>query len=124
MLLASAGACVDAEENQTKIEMTSITHQNPAQARMAAVTTMTRMLRQLFEVEREIVRTATTLIPRVGEPELKYLLCQHIWESAGHARFLREALITSQLQHPAIVPVYEAGYWPNGAPFYAIRFRH
>ena len=51
---------------------------------------MARLLRVLFEVEREFVRTATTLIYRVGEPELKYLLCQHIWESSSHARFLRE----------------------------------
>jgi len=51
---------------------------------------MARWLRLLFETEREFVRTATTLIYRVGEPELKYLLCQHVWESAGHARFLRE----------------------------------
>ncbi|MCR6628984.1 MAG: ferritin-like domain-containing protein [Magnetospirillum sp.] len=36
------------------------------------------------------MRTATTLIYRVGEPELKYLLCQHVWESSGHARFIRE----------------------------------
>jgi uncharacterized ferritin-like protein (DUF455 family)/rubrerythrin len=57
---------------------------------MAAVQEMARLQRVLFEVEREFVRTATTLIYRVGAPELKYLLCQHIWESAGHARFLRE----------------------------------
>ena len=57
--------------------------------RMAAVSEMTRLLRLLFEVEREFFRTLTTLIPRVGEPELKYLLCTHTWESAGHARFLR-----------------------------------
>jgi rubrerythrin len=57
---------------------------------MAAVNEMARLLRLLFEVEREFLRTATTLIYRVGEPELKYLLCQHAWESAGHARFLRE----------------------------------
>jgi len=61
-----------------------------AAGRMAAVNEMTRLIRLLFEVEREFVRTATTLIYRVGEPELKYLLCQHVWESAGHARFLRE----------------------------------
>ena len=61
-----------------------------ASGRMAAVNEMTRLLRLLFEVEREFVRTATTLVYRVGEPELKYLLCQHVWESAGHARFLRE----------------------------------
>ncbi len=62
----------------------------PAASRMAAVSEMTRLIRLLFEVEREFVRTASTLVYRVGEPELKYLLCQHIWESAGHARFLRE----------------------------------
>jgi hypothetical protein len=57
---------------------------------MAAVQEMAGLQRLLFEVEREFVRTATTLVYRVGEPELKYLLCQHVWESAGHARFLRE----------------------------------
>jgi uncharacterized ferritin-like protein (DUF455 family) len=59
-------------------------------SRLAVVQEMARWQRLLFEVEREFVRTATTLIYRVGEPELKYLLCQHIWEAAGHARFLRE----------------------------------
>ena len=58
--------------------------------RLAAVQEMARWLRLLFETEREFVRTATTLIYRVGEPELKYLLCQHVWEAANHARFLRE----------------------------------
>ena len=62
----------------------------PATGRLAAVQEMARLQRLLFEVEREFLRTATTLIYRVGEPELKYLLCQHVWESAGHARFLRE----------------------------------
>ncbi|MSU23828.1 MAG: ferritin-like domain-containing protein [Opitutus sp.] len=63
---------------------------SPAVGRLAAVQEMARLQRLLFEVEREFVRTATTLIYRVGEPELKFLLCQHVWESAGHARFLRE----------------------------------
>lgn len=58
--------------------------------RMAAVQEMARLQRILFEIEREFIRTATTLVYRVGEPELKYLLCQHVWESASHARFLRE----------------------------------
>lgn len=55
-----------------------------------SVRRMAQLMRILFEVERELVRTATTLVYRVGEPEFKYLLCQHIWESAGHARFLLE----------------------------------
>ncbi len=51
---------------------------------------MAKLQRQLFELERAFIAGATTLVPRVGEPELKYLICQHVWESAGHGRFLRE----------------------------------
>ncbi len=36
-------------------------------------------------------------------------------------RFEREALITARLQHPGIVPVYEAGRWPSGEPFFAMK---
>lgn len=36
-------------------------------------------------------------------------------------RFRREALVTARLQHPAIVPVHDAGRWPNGAPYYAMK---
>jgi tetratricopeptide (TPR) repeat protein len=36
-------------------------------------------------------------------------------------RFEREALITARLQHPAIVPIYEAGTRPDGTAFYAMR---
>ncbi|MDQ8187670.1 DUF455 family protein [Pelagicoccus sp. SDUM812002] len=57
---------------------------------MTAVKDMAGYLRSIFEVEREFVRTATALICRVGDIELKYLLCQHVWEAAGHARFIRE----------------------------------
>jgi eukaryotic-like serine/threonine-protein kinase len=34
---------------------------------------------------------------------------------------VREALLTARLQHPSIVPVYEAGRWPTGEPFYAMK---
>ncbi len=36
-------------------------------------------------------------------------------------RFQREALITARLQHPGIVPVYEAGQFTNGEPFFAMK---
>ena len=36
-------------------------------------------------------------------------------------RFIAEALFTARLQHPAIVPVYEAGRWPGGEPFYSMK---
>ncbi|TMQ03050.1 MAG: hypothetical protein E6J91_48610 [Deltaproteobacteria bacterium] len=44
--------------------------------------------------------------------------------SRGHideVRFLREALITARLEHPGIVAVHEAGRWPDGTPFYAMK---
>ncbi len=39
----------------------------------------------------------------------------------AEARFVAEALVTARLQHPSIVPVYEAGRWPGGEPFYAMK---
>jgi WD40 repeat protein len=39
----------------------------------------------------------------------------------GELRFLREALITARLEHPGIVPIHEAGRWPDGTPFYAMK---
>jgi WD40 repeat protein len=40
----------------------------------------------------------------------------------AEARFVTEAFITARLQHPSIVPVYEAGRWSTGEPFYAMKF--
>jgi len=38
------------------------------------------------------------------------------------ARFLLEAEITGNLEHPGIVPVYSLGRNASGRPFYAMRF--
>lgn len=37
-------------------------------------------------------------------------------------RFLREAKITGQLEHPGIVPVYQLSARENGTPFYAMQY--
>ncbi len=42
-------------------------------------------------------------------------------DAANEARFMREALITARLEHPGIVPVHEAGRWPNGEPYYVMK---
>jgi eukaryotic-like serine/threonine-protein kinase len=39
----------------------------------------------------------------------------------GEVRFLREAMITARLEHPGIVPIHEAGRWPDGTPFYVMK---
>jgi WD40 repeat protein len=36
-------------------------------------------------------------------------------------RFIREALITARLQHPSIVPIYDAGHFGDRSPFYAMK---
>jgi WD40 repeat protein len=36
-------------------------------------------------------------------------------------RFVREALITARLQHPSIVPIYDAGHLGDRSPFYAMK---
>ncbi len=42
--------------------------------------------------------------------------------AVNEARFFREASITARLEHPGIVPIYEGGTWPDGTPFYAMKF--
>ena len=57
--------------------------------------------------------------PRLARPVAIKELLQNDKETA--ARFMREALVSARLQHPAIVPIYEAGRWPSGEMFYAMK---
>ncbi|QDT69240.1 Serine/threonine-protein kinase PknD [Planctomycetes bacterium MalM25] len=41
--------------------------------------------------------------------------------TAIHERFLHEARVTGQLQHPGIVPVHELGVGEDGAPYYVMK---
>jgi serine/threonine-protein kinase len=53
---------------------------------------------------------------------LKELRPERAGPEALRARFLQEARITGQLEHPGVVPVYELAYRPDGQPFYTMRF--
>jgi len=56
---------------------------------------------------------------RLGRPvAIKELLVPTL---AHRRRFEREVRISARLQHPAIVSVIEAGQWPNGEPFLAMK---
>jgi serine/threonine-protein kinase len=57
------------------------------------------------------------------EVALKELRPERAGDTALWARFLREAQITGQLEHPGIVPVYELAKRPDThQPFYTMRF--
>jgi len=43
-------------------------------------------------------------------------------DSNSQSRFRREAEIPSGLEHPGIVPVFGRGIYPDGRPYYAMRF--
>lgn len=53
---------------------------------------------------------------RTGAPTVEMLTVPII------ARFLQEARITGQLEHPSIVPVYELGYRDDGSLYYTMKF--
>src|SRR5262249_1293741 len=55
------------------------------------------------------------------EVALKEIQPRHADRAEGRARFVREAEITGQLEHPGIVPVYGMGAYPDGRPYYAMR---
>ena len=55
------------------------------------------------------------------EVAVKELLDHAAGSSEARARFLREAEVTSQLEHPGVVPVYGLGVGANGRPYYAMR---
>ena len=52
---------------------------------------------------------------------LKEILPRYQNDSEKRKRFLREAEITGELEHPAIVPIYSVGFRENGSPYYAMR---
>ncbi len=56
------------------------------------------------------------------EVALKEIQARYADDPESHARFLLEAEITGGLEHPGIVPVYGLGQYPDGRPFYAMRF--
>jgi eukaryotic-like serine/threonine-protein kinase len=56
------------------------------------------------------------------EVALKEIQPQFASQSEYWSRFVLEAEITGSLEHPGIVPVYGLGSYPDGRPYYAMRF--
>lgn len=56
------------------------------------------------------------------EVALKEIKAQRADDPESRNRFILEAEITGGLEHPGIVPVYGLGAYPDGRPYYAMRF--
>jgi len=56
------------------------------------------------------------------EVALKEIKYRHAKNQTSRERFLLEAEVTGNLEHPGIVPVYGLGHYGDGRPFYAMRF--
>ncbi|NQV27554.1 MAG: protein kinase [Rhodopirellula sp.] len=55
------------------------------------------------------------------EVAFKELLPKALKSPTAVSRFLEEAQITGQLEHPGIVPIYELGFQQNGTPYYTMK---
>ena len=81
--------------------------------------------RRSYEVAGEVGRGGIGRVLRACDTRLnRPVAIKELLGEAGEVaeeRFVREALLTARLQHPSIVPLYEAGRWPSGAPFYAMK---
>src|SRR5262249_46203060 len=73
-----------------------------------------------YRVDREVGRGGMGVVLRGRDLRLgralafKVLRRELRGQEAVEQRFVREAQVCSQLQHPGIVPVYEAGYLADG----------
>ncbi|HUS33033.1 MAG TPA: serine/threonine-protein kinase [Kofleriaceae bacterium] len=77
-----------------------------------------------YQIDRELARGGMGKIVAAEDRRLhRRVALKQLLDPAGEhiTRFQREALITARLQHPGIVPVYEAGRWPTGEPFFAMK---
>ena len=88
-----------------------------------------------YEVLREIGRGGMGIVLRVRDTELRRKLAMKVALAHGDkkgtstqktdtralSRFLEEAQITSQIDHPGIVPVHEIGIDPDGRVFFTMK---
>ncbi len=77
-----------------------------------------------YQIGRELARGGMGAIHEASDLRLsRTVAVKQLLSRSGHAeaRLKREALITAQLQHPAVVPVFDIGQLPDRGPFYAMK---
>jgi len=88
-----------------------------------------------YALEGEVARGGMGVIWRVRDCDLSRTLAMKVMtggagssqqaadatKKLGLARFLEEAQVTAQLDHPGIVPVHEVGFDEQGRPFFTMK---
>src|SRR5262245_38032874 len=82
---------------------------------------------QRYELKEEIGRGGMGSVYYARDTRLKrdvavkVLLSRYATAGSAAVRFVEEALITGQLQHPGVPPVHDLGTLPDGRPFIAMK---
>ena len=80
-----------------------------------------------LEVRRELGRGGMGRVLEVRDPQLRRVVAAKVLKDPQEldevrlARFVAEAQVTSQLEHPGIVPVHEMGFAPDGRLFFTMK---
>jgi serine/threonine protein kinase/Tfp pilus assembly protein PilF len=80
-----------------------------------------------FRILGEIARGGMGAVLRAHDPAIgrdvaiKVILPRHRGDPETLRRFLGEARLTGQLQHPGVPPVYDVGELPDGSPYFAMK---
>jgi tetratricopeptide (TPR) repeat protein len=80
-----------------------------------------------YRIEGEIARGGMGVVLRASDPDfgrtlaVKVLLDHRRDDEGAVRRFLDEARLCGQLQHPGIPPVHEMGTLPDGRPYFAMK---
>jgi serine/threonine protein kinase len=76
----------------------------------------------VFSVAAPLAKGGMGQISRARDRRLdREVALKEMLDPSLRERFEREVHITARLQHPAIIPIYEAGKWPDGSAFYTMR---
>ena len=80
-----------------------------------------------YRIEGEIARGGMGVVLRASDPDfgrtlaVKILLDHRRGDEAAVRRFIDEARLCGQLQHPGVPPVHEMGTLPDGRPYFAMK---
>jgi tetratricopeptide (TPR) repeat protein len=114
---------ISASERETRLRLTG--GSNAAESTLAGIGAVDHAGR--FPIVREIGRGGMGVVLEANDTQLgrrlavKVLLEPHQNDERLVRRFLDEARICGQLQHPGIVPIHEIGWLPDRRPFFTMK---